>query len=243
MWCTGSRKRCAECSTPVCARHASASNGCCMPCIQKQAAIVSTGWHATTPEEEDEIEAIGGPRASMYGEITPLGFRTLARRLSLGSGDVFVDLGSGLGRVVLQAARDWGVERACGVEYAASRHDLAVEALEEEPTAVAERVCYIRGDCADPQVWQESLGDVTVAYVANLLFGAELMERTARQLEACASLRTVASYRQWPEGLVGFREDEPERCDTSWKAPDELIVVGASKETGGSLLYIYVRNS
>ena len=61
----------------------------------------------TTAQGDAAIEAIGGPESAVYGEITTIGFRTLAGRLKLGSGDTFTDLGSGLGRAVLQAVREF----------------------------------------------------------------------------------------------------------------------------------------
>lgn len=45
--------------------------------------------------EEAAIHAVGGPHSSAYGEITPVGFRSLVQRLQLGEEDTFADLGSG----------------------------------------------------------------------------------------------------------------------------------------------------
>ena len=78
--------------------------------------------------EELHIIRVGGEHAATYGEITPAGFTTLAQRLRLAADDEFTDLGSGLGRCVVQAAVASGVRRATGVEIAASRHALATKA-------------------------------------------------------------------------------------------------------------------
>lgn len=40
-------------------------------------------------------------------------------------GKVFYDLGSGLGKMCMQVACDWGALRAVGVELAATRHSAA----------------------------------------------------------------------------------------------------------------------
>ena len=104
-----------------------------------------------TSEIEDlQIRAVGGENADMYGEITPRGFRTLAHHLSLAGTDVFVDCGSGLGRAVVQAASEFGVHRAIGIEFAPSRHQLARANLARAaPSDLAARVELLQGDCAD----------------------------------------------------------------------------------------------
>ena len=53
--------------------------------------------------------------ALTYGELTYEGASALGEILDLGPDDVFYDLGSGLGRAVLQAHLQWGVGRAAGV--------------------------------------------------------------------------------------------------------------------------------
>jgi hypothetical protein len=122
----------------------------------------------TDQQEEEAIEALGGPEAATYGELTPLGFRSMAARLELCAEDSFVDLGSGLGRMVLQAATEYGVRRACGVELAPSRHTLAQEARDRAHESVASRVLLVEGDCAAEDVWHEHLGDATVVFASNL---------------------------------------------------------------------------
>ena len=60
-----------------------------------------------------------------------------------------------------QAAREFGVRRAYGVEFSASRHGLAVERLAADAAAaasgraLASRVRLIQGDCADESLWAE----------------------------------------------------------------------------------------
>jgi hypothetical protein len=79
------------------------------------------------------VDSVAGEYASTYGEITPAGFRALARRVGLGAQDVFVDLGSGVGRAVVQAALENGVRRSAGVELAASRHERAARCAPPRP--------------------------------------------------------------------------------------------------------------
>ena len=80
------------------------------------------------------MKSIGGALASAYGEITRAGFSALGKNLRLERDDVFVDCGSGRGQTVAQAAREFGVARAYGIEFSASRHERAVADLERGMT-------------------------------------------------------------------------------------------------------------
>ena len=196
----------------------------------------------TTDFEDAAIESIGGPFASTYGELTPHGFSALGRELGLGASDEFADLGSGLGRVVMQAAQEFSTRRAVGVEYAASRHRLALRKLQQQPGNLP--VKLIQADCADGTIWKSCLSTCTVIYVSNLLFDADLNARLKSCIESAGCLRSVASLKPWPDGLRGFRGPSEVRCETSWSAP--LLVVDAAGEAEshqGSLVYIYERCS
>ena len=187
-----------------------------MPCLDAVQEAVRLG-RCTDQAEEEAIEAIGGREAATYGEITPLGFRTMAAQLQLSTEDVFVDLGSGLGRVVVQAAAEFNVHCSLGVEMAPSRHALAEELRDATPCS--DRVVFINDDCASEAVWRDHLEHTTVAYASNLLFGEELMQRLARCLESCASLRAVASLKPFESPpLAGFVEVLPRvLVETSWR--------------------------
>eukprot|EP00198_Chlamydomonas_reinhardtii_P003116 XP_001692452.1 predicted protein [Chlamydomonas reinhardtii] len=67
------------------------------------------------------VDATGG--SATYGEITGDGVRQFLARVPLQSDDVLVDLGSGLGRLVLQAAATARLRRCVGLELSACRHE------------------------------------------------------------------------------------------------------------------------
>ena len=48
----------------------------------------------------------------------------------------FADLGSGMGRAVLQSVEQYNVTTACGIEMAPSRHEGAMAALARAPELV-----------------------------------------------------------------------------------------------------------
>ncbi|CAE8586064.1 unnamed protein product, partial [Polarella glacialis] len=88
----------------------------------------SDGW-----DDLGNNSSLSGGDPGTYGEVTALGARQLARSMgidSLGSESVvFMDLGSGVGRLVVQAFLEWpAVRHAVGVELCAARSAYALQA-------------------------------------------------------------------------------------------------------------------
>ena len=93
--------------------------------------------------------------------------RALPRR-SVSPGDVFVDLGSGQGRVVFQAARFYAFERVIGVELAADLHARAEANIAANRARL--RCRDVRLVCSDVLDFRVP-DDVTVAYLYNPFTG------------------------------------------------------------------------
>ena len=147
----------------------------------------------------------------------------------------------------MQAARDFGARNALGVEFAPSRHRLALANLKKEDLSAdaAARVCLLQGDCADEALWRLPLRDATVVFASNLLFDDAINERLKQRLEACDSLRCVACLSLWKDGLAGFDEAYEVRCETSWSVGHTGFdhQAGAVQPQVGSPVYVYERGS
>ena len=78
-------------------------------------------------KDERRVERSRG--SSLYGDLRPTATLRLLELLELGPGDRFVDLGAGLGKVVLFAAMHTEASRVLGVELSASRVALAEQTL------------------------------------------------------------------------------------------------------------------
>lgn len=167
--------------------------------------------------EQVLIASIGGERAATYGEMTPVGFRNLARCFDLDADDVFLDLGSGDGGLVLQAAEEFGAG-AIGIELAGSRHATALDALSKAPEGVRERVSFLCGDAAGDGAADILATRATVVYCANLLMDDALNQRFAERLAAAGpQLRGFALLLPFSDGARGFvRAQEPCSCGMSW---------------------------
>jgi hypothetical protein len=181
--------------------------------------VLQTGWSASDgfqiPQEETSVmdgeEAKDSP--STYGEITELGSRQLFYCLHLLDEKekvVFLDLGSGVGKLVVQAYMELPrLTHAMGIELSSTRHSIAQRGWNSVGPD-AERVRQM-GDapCQDAtlELHQGDLFDLDVAnvthiYVASLCFSVEMMERLGEKLsKEASSLRCIATLKQFPSYL------------------------------------------
>lgn len=103
----------------------------------------------------------------------------------LGPNDVLLDYGSGLGRVIIEAARLYPLRRAVGVEFSS---DLVSESRRN--IAIAQPCCPIeisQGDAATFAV----PADVTVAFFANPFHGP-VLDAVFKRLRTLPRLRLIA---------------------------------------------------
>lgn len=180
-----------------------------------------------------------------YGEITPNGARTVARALRIDSlyiaPVVFADLGSGVGKLVVQAYLEWPcVVQAIGIELAPCRSRRALESWRDFQTsgkaeslrAGALDMCRFRkrkrlrkaqlAICTPVQLLEgdfleADLADVTHLYVSSLCLGEGTLRRLAAKLQTHApKLRAVATLRPFRGGLKGFYMAGSVLAEMSW---------------------------
>ena len=173
-----------------------------------------------------------GPGPSTYGEITILGARQLFNYMEMTrekQGDiVFLDLGSGVGKLVMQTFLEVPrLRRAVGVELEASRHDSALRAwnvIEKHARALRDSlgeqssvffagatVQFIRGD-----LYEIDVSQATHIYVASLCFSSEMMERLAdKLLNEASRLEVMATLKPFPARFEGGKPAK-EFVEMSW---------------------------
>jgi len=175
---------------------------------------------ALNEEDAELVTGIGGERAGVYGEMTAVGFRSFARRFGLSTGDTFVDLGSGTGALVLQAAAEFGAQ-AVGIELAHSRHQAALTALSTAPEEARSLVTFVQGDAASDAA-ADILDRATVVYCSNLLFDDALQARFAARLGGAGpQLRGFALLMPFSHAVRGFvQAASPVLCRMSWDIHD-----------------------
>lgn len=134
--------------------------------------------HGIETSRTVELEALGLDSYQRRGH-KPSEWTVLPRILpkrEVGAHDVFIDFGSGLGRVVFQAAR-YPFRRVIGVELAEELNDIARRNIDRNRERLrCKDVTLVAGDVLDYDIPD----DVTVAFFANPFTGdvfATVMER------------------------------------------------------------------
>ncbi|CAE8712361.1 unnamed protein product, partial [Polarella glacialis] len=147
---------------------------------------------------------------------------------SLGREDVFCDLGSGRGQLVLAAALASSAARAMGVELVAARHGAAEAAKGCAPQDVQDRVQF---QCAD--ALKLDLSEVTKVFLNNTTFNAELSEQFALALSAqhAPRLKLLATCVKFPDSALAPSQLRLER----------VTAVGAGWAPSGWPLFVYRR--
>ena len=205
---TSTCQSCGETVQQVCS-----VNGCCARCLYEIGHFDRLGQSAVSKRDEAELARAGGAEASTYGEATRLGFRRVCKRLGLSADDTFIDCGSGTGRLVIQAANEFGVRRAIGVELSRQRHSMALGLLTSSSGRGAKpRTAFYCEDFAASHLWTAAaaispggssaaaeggeadgaLVGATVVFTYCIMFDESLMARLARCIEACPTVRSPA---------------------------------------------------
>ncbi|EER09924.1 hypothetical protein Pmar_PMAR018568 [Perkinsus marinus ATCC 50983] len=151
-----------------------------------------------------------------YGEITPTGVAYLfGVMLPPRPVEHFVDLGSGMGKLCLQAWLQFGhqLSSITGVELSKVRHKRAVAAAMELVTTERIQGQWVPDsaqlDLVLGDMFKLPLHDKTFLYCANLTFSPEILSRLSRKiLRESPSGTRVVSMRP----LTGVPITEPQEC-------------------------------
>lgn len=176
------------------------------------------GGHDAPAADRAAVEACAGPGAAGYGELPAGEAARLFGWLRLRPDDVFADLGSGTGKLVLQAAFETEVGRALGVELSRFRHEAALERWSRlgRPERVELR-------CEDFRA--SDLREVSVLFAGATVFPEELVselgEVTARWAREGRLARVLSTRELVAEGL---RERGRLKVSTSWGVPTAVVL-------------------
>ncbi|KAF6265815.1 S-adenosyl-L-methionine-dependent methyltransferase [Scenedesmus sp. NREL 46B-D3] len=163
----------------------------------------SKGGYVIPKRERAKIDATGGD--ATYGEVQASGVDTLLRYLAMDSSSVFVDLGCGRGRAVLQVAMHSTVSKAVGIELSESRLEQAEAALEVlQQQGVALQPIELR----HADLSSCSLQEGTHFYVCSTAFGAGICRSIAERLAASPNFQVLITSRQLPTQPYLYRVSE-----------------------------------
>eukprot|EP00927_Polykrikos_kofoidii_P074191 TRINITY_DN70169_c0_g1_i1.p1 TRINITY_DN70169_c0_g1~~TRINITY_DN70169_c0_g1_i1.p1 ORF type:complete len:366 (-),score=38.39 TRINITY_DN70169_c0_g1_i1:110-1207(-) len=131
-----------------------------------------------------------------YGEVTNSGMETLYSAFELKPGDVFYDLGSGTGKLVLYVALRGVTGRSVGLEIGTRRHAIAELARDRLALHLGQQ----NKDASCQQAIRSSEGDATPATTAVL----KLRPLQASCAEFAVHLADISRFRYQDVSVVSF---------------------------------------
>ena len=176
------------------------------------------GFDISRAEEKRVRAARSSPT---YGEIMPSATFALLDALEVGHGDVFYDLGCGVGKVVVAAALATEARRCVGVELAADRlaRARAVVSRARRDGLVARRRVELRhADIAGTDI-----DDATILYTCSTAFPTPFTRSIMRRVASIGRPVTFASS-QVLDDHPAFRLMRTLRLDMTWKRRTKVYV-------------------
>jgi hypothetical protein len=177
-----------------------------------------------------EERKLRGNRSVVYGELAPNGVRKLLRWLRPGKTDVFYDLGSGVGKLVLELGMAAGVRKCVGIEVAGSRwngsQSAAMEA-KKKGWIQAKRLEFRKESFLD-----SDLTDATILYSCSTCFSARLMERLGRKIAGLNRRLIFVTFQMLPRPRRRFELVRKLSLDTSWRTQVTAYVYEVSNGSG-----------
>ncbi|MEJ8278278.1 hypothetical protein [Pseudonocardia spirodelae] len=177
-------------------------------------AVLFERRYGVRTDEVVPLDAFGLEHAERerYGATGWLTLRAILPRRTVTADDVFVDLGSGMGRVVLQAAMMYPFRRVLGVEIAGDLHRIAEANIAANRHRLAGRdVSLVHADVLDFEIPD----DVTVAFLYNPFLGSIFRTVVDRLVESVdrnpRRLRIVYGNPREEEALLATGRCRPVR--------------------------------
>jgi hypothetical protein len=162
-------------------------------------------------------EFIQNPEDATYGEITHQGAEDLFKYLQLREDDVFYDLGSGVGKLIVQSYLVTPAKKVVGIELSSLRAIQAKKAfkkmLEMDLIHPKKNIDFIEGDFL-----KQSLNDATVIYICDVSFSDKLMKKISAKISKLNPGIRVISYKNLNTFFKGnkFRLEDTKSYQTSW---------------------------
>ncbi|MBI2774875.1 class I SAM-dependent methyltransferase [Candidatus Dependentiae bacterium] len=151
------------------------------------------GFSISEKERSTIREQGGNPT---YGEITHKGAAELLSKLNLKESDVLYDLGSGVGKLVVQVGLTTPA-KVVGIELSKTRHENAVavqKEIERRNLAKKDKITFINKNINDVP-----LDQATVFFMCSTCFSDELMRSLTEKLGKLKKGLRVVTLRKLPE--------------------------------------------
>lgn len=181
-------------------------------------------------DEEEAVRRIGS--SPVYGEIKPEAVSQLEEYLKLTAHDVFYDLGSGVGKMVVQIYLDTPVKKSVGIELSPTRSNKAQsvkEKLKQQRLLDPKRILEFRTE----DIMNSDISDATVIYLASTCLSDEYMKKITDRLAQLKKGLRVLTLRKLPPHK-DFKEITQLTAPMTWSTGSTIHVYELIPQTNAS---------
>ena len=150
------------------------------------------------PFSNEIKESLFAGNNERYGELCYYSVVKLLKHLNITRHDNFLDLGSGLGKLLFQIALTTEAQQITGIEINPKRYAIASSILATMKNQLPEHfksknVTLIEGDFLEAP-----LHSITMIYVCNMVFSSNLLDAIGKKINTMETVKTVVSFRKLP---------------------------------------------
>lgn len=158
------------------------------------------------------------------------GVSELIRLCALTDGDVFADIGSGVGNIIAQVALQTDVKAVVGIEMRVQVAELGQQLMKDasQSSPQLKKVCVVAGDIRSLQYLEDDrTKHITVLFAHNNLFEGDAVRALHEMCCVLPDLRRVAltvkvcpRHRPWcfQEFCVKWKQTEDGKCAVTFKS-------------------------
>ncbi|MBD3273624.1 hypothetical protein GF385_04730 [Candidatus Dependentiae bacterium] len=136
--------------------------------------------------------------SAVYGEITYDSLKILLDDLKPKTSDVFYDLGSGVGKVTVQATLDYKFKKAFGIELSRNRH-LKAEKIRAKLKKAKKIKSHHNLFFKHEDISKTNLKSATIIFMCSTCFPKNLMEKLAKNFAKLRKKTKILTLKKLPE--------------------------------------------
>ena len=163
--------------------------------------------------------------ASTYGEMLPSSVDEMISHVDINSNDVFYDLGSGGGKIILQTFANTNVGIAKGIEFQPNRYKIAEKALRRSyirnPNLLNDDriVTFYNGN-----ILNFDLSDATIIYMCSTCYSPDLMDSILEKVRQNTNLKYIISLKSHDKFLEILPKKETLHLPMTWTQSTDVNI-------------------
>jgi len=185
-----------------------------------------TGFGTLSDQERKFIEKDYPKKTSTYGEISYDSAQQLLADsdINFGKNDVFYDLGSGVGKLVVQVYLNTPVAKSVGIELSPTRHKRTqriADRLKKYNKIDNDRVIsFLEGDFLEAD-----LSDATIIFICSTCYAPTLLEQLVSKFSKLKKGLRVISLKELPDyQKYNFKLIKEYRLPMTWSKQKGSVV-------------------